>query len=96
LEENDEDVEEYNKIKEEYSKYESFRIALISEVDIHGRKIKLEELVKEYLKGHGDVDVIKIDEGILLLFKDFNNKRIGSTSSELKKKLEKLYIRIYL
>lgn len=90
LEENDEYAEEYNKIKEEYSKYESFRIALISEVDSHGKKIKLGELVKQQLKNYGDVDVIKVDEGILILFKDFNNKRIDSISSELKKKLDKI------
>jgi Response regulator containing CheY-like receiver domain and AraC-type DNA-binding domain len=90
LEENDEYGEEYNKIKEEYSKYESFRIALISEVDSHGKKIKLGELVKEQLKNYGDVDVIKVDEGILILFKDFNSKRIDSISSELKNKLDKI------
>ena len=88
LDENDEDIED-RKIREEYSKYESFRIALISEVDSHGKKIKLEELVKDQLKSYGDVDVIKIDAGILILFKDFNSKRIDNISDELKKKLDK-------
>lgn len=89
LDENDDGLEEDNQIKEEYSKYESFRIALISEVDSHEKKIKFEELVKEHLKSYGDVDVIKIDMGILILFKDFNGKRINSIASELKSKLDK-------
>ncbi|OOM82460.1 putative response regulatory protein [Clostridium puniceum] len=89
LDENDESLEEDNQIKEEYSKYEKFRVALISEVDGYDKKIKLEELVKEQLKSYGDVDVIKIDMGILILFKDFNNKRINSIASELKGKLSK-------
>jgi len=97
LEENDKDMDGYNKIKEEYSEYGSFRIALISEVDSHGRKIKLEELIIDQLKSYGDVDVIKIDEGVLLLFKDFNSKRIYSTLNELKKKLDKtLHTNIFI
>lgn len=97
LEENDEGIEEYNRIKEEYSKYESFRIALISEVDSNGKKIKLEELVREQLKSYGDVDVIKTDEGILILFKDFNSKRIDNISKELKEKLDTtLHVNIFI
>ena len=89
LDENDEGLEEDNQIKEGYSKYENFRVGLISEVNNHGKKIRLEELVKEQLKSYGDVDVIKIDMGILILFKDFNSKRINSIASELKSKLNK-------
>lgn len=85
----DEELDENNPIEEEYSEYESFRIALISEIDSYENKIKLEELVKEYLKSYGDVDVIKIDTGILILFKDFNSKRINSIVSELKSKVDK-------
>jgi two-component system, response regulator YesN len=89
LDENDDGLEEDNQIKDEYSKYESFRIALISEVDSHEKKIKFEEMVKEHLKRYGDVDVIKIDMGILILFKDFNGKRINSIAGELKSKLDR-------
>lgn len=89
LDDNDEGLENDSPIKEQYSKYENFRIAIISEVDSQGQKIKLEELVKEQLKSYGDVDIIKIDTGILILFKDFNNKRVDSVSNEIKKKLDK-------
>jgi len=89
LDENDEGLEEVNQIKEQYSKYEGFRIVLISEVNINERKMKLEELVKEQLRSYLDVDIIKIDIGILIIFKDFNSKRIESILSELKKQLDK-------
>ncbi|WP_160683347.1 response regulator [Clostridium sp. C2-6-12] len=92
LEENEEDIGEYNKIKEEYSKYENFRVGLISEVDSHGKKIKLEELVSDQLKNYGDVDVIKTGESVLILFKDFNSKRIDKISSELKNKLDEILV----
>jgi len=85
----DEKLEGNNQIEEEYNKYESFKIALISEIDSYENKIKLEQLVKEYLSSYGDVDVIKIDTGILILFKDFNSKRINSIVSELKSKVDK-------
>lgn len=97
LDENDDGLEEDAQIKEEYSKYESFRIALISEVNSHEKKIKFEELVNEHLKSYGDVDVIKIDRDILILFKDFNNKRIDNISEELKNKLDKnLHTNIFI
>ncbi|BCZ44167.1 DNA-binding response regulator [Clostridium gelidum] len=87
LDEND-DIEENNPIKEGYYKHENFQIALIADVDIEGNRIKLETLVKKQLYNYNDIDIIKLERVILILFKDFNSNRTNRIIIELKSKLE--------
>ena len=88
---------EDNEIIKEYCKYESFQIALISEVNSKGTEIKLEDLVKRQLYNCEDIDVIRLDGAILVLFKEVNNNRANRILSELKCKLdEKIRNQIFI
>lgn len=81
-------MEENTSINEEYYKYENFQIALISEIDSERNKFKLEDLVKKQLHNYKDIDIIKLERIILILFKDFNSNSTSRIISELKCKLD--------
>ena len=96
LDEND-DIEENNPIKEGYYKYEKFQIALIDDIDIEVNKVKLEALVKKRLCNYKDIDIIKLESVILILFKDFNSNHTNKIILELKSKLdEKLKEQVFI
>lgn len=96
LDEND-DIEENNPIKEGYYKYEKFQIALIDDIDIEVNKVKLEALVKKRLCNYKDIDIIKLESVILILFKDFNINHTNKIIIELKSKLdEKLKEQVFI
>ena len=96
LDEND-DIEENNPIKEGYYKYEKFQIALIDDIDIEVNKVKLEALVKKRLCNYKDIDIIKLESVILILFKDFNINHTNKIIIELKPKLdEKLKEQVFI
>jgi two-component system response regulator YesN len=90
LDENDNASENKdNNIMEEYNKYESLQIALISQIGSEGSKFKLEDLVKRQLYNYENIDILRLDWAVLILFKDFNSNRTNRIISELKCKIDK-------
>lgn len=79
-------------IEKNYLRYETFKVALISDnVDkgIDEKNINVYELIEKNLDHHNDVDVVSIDRDTVLLLKDFKKSRIIKTIMDLKIKLEK-------
>lgn len=68
-----------------YSKYENLQVAIIDAESSH-----LENIIRSTLSSYSnEIDIIKIDDYIVLLFKNFKDIRVNRTLNDLKEKVNK-------
>ena len=79
-------------VEENYLKYETFKVVLISDnadKKIDEKNINMDKLIEKILGYYNDVDVVNINGDTVLLLKDFKKNRIIKMIMDLKIKLEK-------
>ncbi|AGF54090.1 two-component system response regulator YesN [Clostridium saccharoperbutylacetonicum] len=86
--------EKYNFDKEDelnssYYNYDRFQVVLmLNQRNKKNNLFNLEEFVKTQLENHGDVDIVKFEDLILILFKGFKEERVFKTLDAVKSKLD--------